>query len=189
MNDTNRERIELEKLYTFKCVVKLVCKKNHESSTTEYRIMPILNFQNYGDSNEHISLHFYTLLDQYVNSEYETEWRCTKQGCNIPAAKSKTITFVNEMPALVIFNLARFKYDNEKEAYFKNTDVVYLTLAAQNLSALNVNKNDIYYNCIAIICHVGHDLSSGHYEAYTFENHKWMLYNDLMRQQVDINDA
>ena len=50
------------------------------------------------------------------------------------------------------------------------------------------NKNDIHYNGIAIICHVGY-LSSGHYESYTFENHKWMLYNDLMRQQVDINDA
>ena len=101
MNDTNRERTEFEKLYTFKCVVKLVCKKNHESSTTEYRIMPILNLQNYGDSNEQISLHLDTLLDKYVNSksESETVWRCTKQGYKIPAAKSKTISFVNEMPA------------------------------------------------------------------------------------------
>ena len=57
-----------------------------------------------------------------------------------------------------------------------------MTLEGQNLSVLNVNKNDIYYNCIAIICHVGHDLSSGHYEAFTFEKHKWMLYSDLMRQ-------
>ena len=99
MNDTNRERIELEKLYTFKCVVKLVCKKNHESSTTEYRIMPILYLQNCGDYNEQISLRLDTLLDQYVNSESETGWRCTKQGYKIPAAKSKTISFVNEMPA------------------------------------------------------------------------------------------
>ena len=65
-----------------------------------------------------------------------------------------------------------------------------MTLEGQNLSVLNVNKNDIFYNCIAIICHVGHDLSSGDYEAFTFEKHKWILYSDLMRQQVDIkNDA
>ena len=61
--------------------------------------MPILNLQNYGDSNEQISLRLDTLLDQYVNSESETGWRCTKQGYKIPAAKSKTISFVNEMPA------------------------------------------------------------------------------------------
>ena len=83
--------------------------------------MPILNLQNYGDSNEQISLHLDTLLDKYVNSksESETVWRCTKQGYKIPAAKSKTISFVNEMPASVIFNLDRFKYDDEREADFK----------------------------------------------------------------------
>ena len=63
----------------------------------------MLNFQNYGDSNEQIILHFDTLLDQYVNSETETEQRCSKEGCKKRSAKSKTITFVNEIPALVIF--------------------------------------------------------------------------------------
>ena len=39
INDTNRERIVLEKLYMFKSKCSLKCKSNHESITYEYRII------------------------------------------------------------------------------------------------------------------------------------------------------
>jgi len=51
INDTNWERIVLEKLYMFKSKCSLKCNSSHESITYEYRNMHILNFENYVESN------------------------------------------------------------------------------------------------------------------------------------------
>jgi hypothetical protein len=54
---------------------------------------------------------------------------------------------------------------------------------------LNIDSKEIYYDCVAIVCHIGESMTSGHYVAYTIENDQWMLYNDLTRQTVDMSEV
>jgi ubiquitin C-terminal hydrolase len=189
INDTKRERIGFEKLYMFKSKCSLKCNSNHESITYEYRNMHILNFENYGESNVINEINFDTLLDKYIHSETNIYWNCPLSTCKKRTMKSRVITYVDEAPQIVIFYLARFKLDEDTGNYLKNTDPLHINLEGQNLSSLNIDSKEIYYDCVAIVCHIGESMTSGHYVAYTIENDQWMLYNDLTRQTVDMSEV
>ncbi len=89
----------------------------------------------------------------------------------------------------MIFHLARFKSDKDTGIYLKNTDPLHINLEGQNLSSLNINLREIYYDCVAFVYHIGKTLTCGKYVAYTIENDQWMLYNDLTRQTVDVSEV
>jgi ubiquitin C-terminal hydrolase len=57
------------------------------------------------------------------------------------------------------------------------------------LSSLNIDSKEIYYDCVAMVCHIGKTLTCGHYVAYNIENDQWMLYNDLTRQTVNVSEV
>ncbi len=175
INDTNRERIVLEKLYMFKSKCSLKCNSNHESITYEYRNMHILNFENYRESNAVNEINFNTLLDQNIHSETNIYWNCPLYPCKKRTMKSRVITYVDEAPQIVIFHLARFKFYEDTGIYLINTDPLQINLEGQNLSSLNKDSKEIYYDCVTIVCHIGKSLTCGHYVTYTIENDQWIL--------------
>jgi hypothetical protein len=65
--------------------------------------------------------------------------------------KSRVITYVDEAPQIVIFHLARFKFDEDTGIYLKNTDPLHINLEGQNLSSLNKDLKEIYYDCVAFV--------------------------------------
>ena len=189
INDTKRERIGFEKLYMFKSKCSLKCNSNHESITYEYRNMHNLNFENYGESNVINEINFDTLLDHNIHSETNIYWNCPLSPCKKRTMKSRVITYVDEAPQIVIFHLARFKFDEDTGIYLKNTDPLRINLEGQNLASLNIDSREIYYDCVAMVCHIGKTLTCGHYVAYNIENDQWMLYNDLTRQTVNVSEV
>jgi ubiquitin C-terminal hydrolase len=64
--------------------------------------------------------------------------------------------------------LDKFNYADE---IIKNKDKVVFQIENQSLSPLAEN---LFYDLVAIACHLGTDLSSGHYVNYVLENDKWV---------------
>ena len=112
----------------------------------------------------------------------DNEWYCNKCKRHVEAVKKMDIY---KSPYYLIFQLKRFKQDNDGSSIFsifnssKNTTFIDFPVTDLDLSKyiLSESNQGAKYDLIGIINHYGGE-SFGHYTAYCLNEGKWREYND-----------
>ena len=130
-------------------------------------------------------INLYDCLNLFNSEEIldgDNEWYCNKCKKHVDAVKKMD---VYKSPYYLIFQLKRFKQDNEGSSIFnifnssKNTTFIDFPVTNLDLSnyILSENNQGGIYDLIGVINHYGGE-SFGHYTAYCLNGKKWMEYND-----------
>ena len=130
-------------------------------------------------------INLYDCLNLFNSEEIldgDNEWYCNKCKKHVDAVKKMD---VYKSPYYLIFQLKRFKQDNEGTSIFnifnssKNTTFIDFPVTNLDLSnyILSENNQGGIYDLIGVINHYGGE-SFGHYTAYCLNGKKWMEYND-----------
>ena len=130
-------------------------------------------------------INLYDCLNLFNSEEIldgDNEWYCNKCKKHVDAVKKMD---VYKSPYYLIFQLKRFKQDNEGTSIFnifnssKNTTFIDFPMTNLDLSnyILSENNQGGIYDLIGVINHYGGE-SFGHYTAYCLNGKKWMEYND-----------
>ena len=130
-------------------------------------------------------INLYDCLNLFNSEEIldgDNEWYCNKCKKHVDAVKKMD---VYKSPYYLIFQLKRFKQDNEGSSIFsifnssKNTTFIDFPMTNLDLSnyILSENNQGGIYDLIGVINHYGGE-SFGHYTAYCLNGKKWMEYND-----------
>ena len=112
----------------------------------------------------------------------DNEWYCNKCKEHVNAVKKMDIY---KSPYYLIFQLKRFKQDNDDSSIFnifnssKNTTFIDFPITNLDLSnyILSENNKGSKYDLIGVINHYGGE-SFGHYTAYCLNGNKWFEFND-----------
>lgn len=95
--------------------------------------------------------------------------------------------YLKRVPNYLLLNIERINYDVKKDRAIKNFSLVtfsmILKLTKNNFVNLDI-VNDINYQLVAVIIHMGDSPNSGHYVAYTKYNNKWFYSSDTYVTEV-----
>jgi hypothetical protein len=130
-------------------------------------------------------INLYDCLNLFNSEEIldgDNEWYCNKCKKHVEAVKKMD---VYKSPYYLIFQLKRFKQDNEGSSIFnifnssKNTTFIDFPITNLDLSdyILSEKNQGGIYDLIGVINHYGGE-SFGHYTAYCLNGKKWIEYND-----------
>ena len=149
--------------------------------------LPKLNniFTNKISLNIGKDINLYDCLNLFNSEEIldgDNEWYCNKCKEHVNAVKKMDIY---KSPYYLIFQLKRFKQDDEESSIFnifnstKNTTFIDFPTTNLDLSRyiLSENNKGTKYDLIGVINHYGGE-SFGHYTAYCLNGKKWVEYND-----------
>ena len=122
----------------------------------------------------------------------DNEWYCNKCQKHVEAVKKMDIY---KSPYYLIFQIKRFKQDNEGSSIFnifnssKNTTFIDFPINNLDLSKyiLSENNKSNKYDLIGVINHYGGE-SFGHYTAYCLNEKNWMEYNDESVSEIKKNN-
>jgi hypothetical protein len=128
------------------------------------------------------------MIHQYINPKASIDYRCTRVGYKNKLIESSSLKFIGMPPPILIFNLARFKYDETLHVFKKNNDRVTFNFENESFTSLYGNDQPALYNLVGVVCHIGDSLLAGHYIAYVIENGNWYYYSDQVRKKADIED-
>ena len=117
----------------------------------------------------------------------DNEWYCNKCKEHVNAVKKIDIY---KSPYYLIFQLKRFKQDNDDSSIFnifnssKNTTFIDFPITNLDLSnyILSENNKGSKYDLIGVINHYGGE-SFGHYSAYCLNGSKWLNLTMNLFQQ------
>ena len=147
------------------------------------------NLNNISDNKMSLNIgkdiNLYDCLNLFNSEEIldgDNEWYCNKCEEHVNAVKKMDIY---KSPYYLIFQLKRFKQDNEESSIFnifnstKNTTFIDFPTTDLDLSnyILSENNQGSKYDLIGVINHYGGE-SFGHYTAYCLNGKKWIEYND-----------
>ena len=130
-------------------------------------------------------INLYDCLNLFNSEEIldgDNEWYCNKCKKHVDAVKKMD---VYKSPYYLIFQLKRFKQDNEGTSIFNifnsSKNITFIDFPVTNLDLSNYilseNNQGGIYDLIGVINHYGGE-SFGHYTAYCLNGKKWMEYND-----------
>ena len=130
-------------------------------------------------------INLYDCLNLFNSEEIldgDNEWYCNKCEEHVNAVKKMDIY---KSPYYLIFQLKRFKQDNEESSIFnifnstKNTTFIDFPTTDLDLSnyILSESNQGSKYDLIGVINHYGGE-SFGHYTAYCLNGKRWVEYND-----------
>ena len=145
--------------------------------------------------NEGKEINLYDCLNLFNSEEIldgDNEWYCNKCKEHVNAVKKMDIY---KSPYYLIFQLKRFKQDNDGSSIFnifnssKNTTFIDFPITNLDLSnyILSENNKGAKYDLIGVINHYGGE-SFGHYTAYCLNNNKWYEFNDESVSSIKKNN-
>ena len=140
-------------------------------------------------------INLYDCLNLFNSEEIldgDNEWYCNKCKEHVNAVKKMDIY---KSPYYLIFQLKRFKQDNDGSSIFnifnssKNTTFIDFPITNLDLSnyILSENNKGAKYDLIGVINHYGGE-SFGHYTAYCLNNNKWYEFNDESVSSIKKNN-
>lgn len=140
----------------------------------------------------------YTLCDALNNyfKDDSLEYKCSQPDCDSKQRTKKCL--IRKLPQVLFITLARYSYTGKKNLD-EITAPFELTIPFQenkspshsNNQTTQLEDDDIRYQLVAVVCHLGSSLNAGHYTSYVYNqnNFSWYSCDDDSITKVQESDV